>query len=113
MKPNNNYWVNVEAADLYTGQYYPNARVRRFHDSYRNETVILNIGVTGKKYADKLLFGFTAGENKADIQTGARMTSVFGQVYSKGNIVLYTNQPLQHLPNNYYPNSSEMHLSLL
>ena len=86
----NNYWVNVEAADLYTGAYFPNARVRRFHDKYRNETVIFNIGITGKKYADKLLFGFTAGQNKADIQTGARMTSVFGQVYSKGNILMPT-----------------------
>ncbi|MCV9928630.1 TonB-dependent receptor [Flavobacterium sp. LS1R49] len=84
----NNYWVNVEAADLNTGAYYPNQRVRRFHDKYRNETVIFNIGVTGKKYADKLLFGFTAGENKADIQTGARMVSVFGQMYRKGNILM-------------------------
>ncbi|KFF10683.1 TonB-dependent receptor [Flavobacterium hydatis] len=84
----NNYWVNVDAADLNTGAYYPNQRVRRFHDKYRNETVIFNIGVTGKKYADKLLFGFTAGENKADIQTGARMVSVFGQVYRKGNILM-------------------------
>ncbi|MCD0476385.1 TonB-dependent receptor plug domain-containing protein [Flavobacterium sp. EDS] len=86
----NNYWVNVDVADLKTGQYYPNQRVRRFHDKYRNETVIFNIGVTGKKYADKLLFGFTAGENKADIQTGARMVSVFGQVYRKGNILMPT-----------------------
>ena len=39
----NNYWVNVDVADLKTGQYYPNQRVRRFHDKYRNETVIFNI----------------------------------------------------------------------
>ncbi|RUT72540.1 TonB-dependent receptor [Flavobacterium cupreum] len=84
----NDYWVNVEASDKLTGQYYPEARLRRFHDKYRNETVILNIGVTGKKYADKLLFGFTAGQNKADMQTGARMTSVFGKIYSKGNILM-------------------------
>ena len=86
----NNYWVNVDAANLYSGQYYPNQRVRRFHDNYHNETVVLNIGITGKKYADKLLFGFTGGQNKADIQTGARMESVFGSVYSKGNILMPT-----------------------
>lgn len=86
----NNYWVNVEAADLKTGEYFPNARVRRFHNQYRNETVIFNIGVTGKKYADKLMFGFTAGENKAEIQTGARMKSVFGTRYSTGNILMPT-----------------------
>ena len=86
----NNYWVNVEAADLNTGKYFPNARVRRFHDTYHNETVILNIGITGKKYADKLLIGFTGGQNKADIQTGARMKAVFGSRYSQGNIVMPT-----------------------
>lgn len=84
----NNYWVDVEAADLQTGEYFPNARVRRFHDTYHNETVIVNIGVTGKKYADKLLFGFTGGQNKADIQTGARMKSVFGSRYTQGNILM-------------------------
>lgn len=86
----NNYWVNVEAADLKTGEYFPNARVRRFHDNYHNETVIVNIGITGKKYADKLLFGFTGGQNKADIQTGARMKSVFGSRYTQGNILMPT-----------------------
>ncbi|MFG4003549.1 energy transducer TonB [Flavobacterium aquidurense] len=86
----NNYWVNVEAADLKTGEYFPNARVRRFHDTYHNETVIVNIGITGKKYADKLLFGFTGGQNKADIQTGARMKSVFGSRYTQGNILMPT-----------------------
>lgn len=86
----NNYWVNVETADLNTGKYYPNARVRRFHDTYRNETAIINIGITGKKYADKLMIGFTAGENKADIQTGARMVTVFGDRYTRGNILMPT-----------------------
>ena len=86
----NDYWVNVETADLVTGEYYPSARVRRFHDKYKNETVILNIGITGKKYADKLLFGFTAGENKADIQTGARMITPFGTRYRRGNVLMPT-----------------------
>lgn len=86
----NNYWVNVDVADLNTGAYFPNQRVRRFHDKYRNETVIVNIGVTGKKYADKLMIGFTGGENKADIQTGARMVSVFGEIYRRGSIVMPT-----------------------
>jgi len=86
----NNYWVNVDISDLKTGAYFPNERVRRFHDKYRNETVIFNVGLTGRKYADKLMFGFTAGQNKSDIQTGARMVSVFGQMYRKGNILMPT-----------------------
>lgn len=84
----NDYFVNVDVADLKTGAYYPDRRVRRFHDKYHNETVILNVGVTGKKWADKLLFGFTGGQNEADIQTGARMVSVFGEMRRRGNILM-------------------------
>ncbi|RZJ51962.1 MAG: TonB-dependent receptor [Flavobacterium sp.] len=86
----NNYWVNAEAQNLETGLYYPKTRVRRFHDTYHNETVIFNIGITGKKYADKLMVGFTAGQNKADIQTGARMAAVFGERYRRGNTLMPT-----------------------
>ncbi|SHH13252.1 TonB-dependent receptor [Flavobacterium johnsoniae] len=86
----NNYWVNVEAQNLENNQYYKETRVRRFHDNYHNETVIFNIGITGKKYADKLMVGFTAGQNKADIQTGARMVSVFGERFRRGNTLMPT-----------------------
>lgn len=84
----NNYWVTVDVADINTGEYFRNQRVRRFHDTYRNETVVANIGVVGKRFADKLLFGITLGQNRAEIQTGARMVSVFGNWYRRGNIVM-------------------------
>lgn len=83
----NNYKVNVEIADLETGR-YESRRVRRFHDQYRNETVIANLGVVNKKFADRLLFGVTLGKNKADIQTGNRMYDVYGERERKGNIVM-------------------------
>ncbi|MCF0065257.1 TonB-dependent receptor [Dyadobacter chenwenxiniae] len=84
----NNYWINVDVADVNTGEYFRDQRLRRFHDNYHNETVIANVGVVGKKFADKLLFGITLGQNRAEIQTGARMVSVFGQWHRKGNIVM-------------------------
>ncbi|CAL1519510.1 TonB-dependent receptor [Chitinophaga sp. MM2321] len=84
----NNYWVRVNVADINSGAYYPRQRVRRFHDTYHNETMIINAGIVGKKYADKLLFGITLGQNNAEIQTGARMVSVFGDWHRKGNIVM-------------------------
>ena len=84
----NNYWINVDVADVNTGEYYKNQRLRRFHDTYHNETLIANIGVVGKKWADKLLLGITLGKNHAEIQTGARMVSVFGNWHRKGNIVM-------------------------
>jgi outer membrane cobalamin receptor len=84
----NNYWVTVDVADINTGAYFRNQRVRRFHDTYHNETVIANVGVVGKRWADKLLVGVTLGQNRAEIQTGARMVSVFGNWYRRGNIVM-------------------------
>ncbi len=84
----NNYWINVDVADVNTGEYFRNQRLRRFHDTYHNETLIANVGVVGKKFADRLLFGITLGQNHAEIQTGARMVSVFGQWHRKGNIVM-------------------------
>lgn len=84
----NNYWVNVDVVpDLNTGLSVP-MRVRRFHDKYQNETVIANVGVVNKKFADRLLIGVTLGQNKADIQTGNRMYDVFGERRRKGNIVM-------------------------
>jgi outer membrane cobalamin receptor len=83
----NNYYVDVDVADLSTGL-YENRRVKRFHDNYHNETLIANMGVTGKRYADKLLVGVTLGHNKADIQTAARMDRVFGARFRQGNIIM-------------------------
>lgn len=86
----NNYKVKVDAADINTGAYSPGKWVRRFHDTYHNETLIGNVGVVKKKFADKLLFGITVGRNYKEIQTGARMVSVFGGWHRKGNILMPT-----------------------
>lgn len=86
----NNYKVNVDVADINTGQYFPDQRVRRFHDTYHNETVIAQAGWVNKPFADKLLFGTTLGKNYAEIQTGARMVTVFGSWHRRGTIVMPT-----------------------
>lgn len=86
----NNYTVTVDVADINTGAYYRNQRVKRFNDQYHNETAIVNVGVVGKKYADRLLFGFVTGQNRAEIQTGARMVNVYGDMYRRGNIFMPT-----------------------
>ena len=84
----NSYKVNVDVADINTGQYYPNQTVKRFHDQYHNETVIANFGVVNKSYADQLLFGITLGNNYREIQTGARIVSVFGGWHRRGNVIM-------------------------
>jgi len=74
----NNYKVTVDAADINTGVYDEGVTLKRFHDTYHNESLIANIGVVNKSYADKLLFGVVLGQSYKEIQTGARMVSVFG-----------------------------------
>lgn len=84
----NDYKVDVDVADLETGEYFPDQEVRRFNDEYHNETFIGNIGVVNKSYADRLLLGITLGQNYREIQTGARQVSVYGERHSRGNILM-------------------------
>lgn len=86
----NNYKVTLDVADINTGAYTRDQTVRRFHDQYHNETVVANVGVLDKSWADKLLLGITLGSNYKEIQTGARMVSVFGAWHTKGNILMPT-----------------------
>jgi len=82
----NNYKVNIQVPDPITKRLV-NQRVRRFHDNYHNETLVANIGVSHKKYADQLLMGITLGNNRAEIQTGNDMQDVYGARETRGKIV--------------------------
>ncbi len=84
----NNYKVTLDVADINTGRYSPNTTVRRFHDRYHNETIAANIGVVSQKWADRFLIGVTMGRNEKQIQTGARMVSVFGAWNRRGTIMM-------------------------
>lgn len=86
----NNYKVTVDAADIRTGQYYPNTVVRRFHDQYHNETAIVQLGFVDQKWADQFLIGITLGQNYKEIQTGAQLRTVFGAWHTRGNVVMPT-----------------------
>lgn len=94
----NDYKVTLDVADINTGAYTRNQTVRRFHDQYHNETLVANFGVLDKNWADKLLLGITLGSNVREIQTGARMVSVFGAWHTKGNIIMPT---LKYLKKNF------------
>ena len=73
---------------------------RRFHDRYRNETIMAKVGIVGKKWADRMLFGLTLGQVNQDVQHGAEMRYVYGErtthsksilpsfVYDKRNLLI-------------------------
>jgi outer membrane receptor protein involved in Fe transport len=85
----NDYWIYTPVLDLGTLVFSPDEKkVRRFHDTYHNETLIAKAGVTGKKYADRLLLGITLGKDRADIQNSNIQKIVFGERYRKGETIM-------------------------
>lgn len=86
----NNYPVYVRLVDASGNFEDKETKVNRFHDTYRNESVLAQLGVTGKKYADRLLFGIVLGQNRADIQNGNNMDFVYGEKFREGNTIMPT-----------------------
>jgi len=86
----NNYKVKVQPINLATGQKEPEQEVKRFHDAYQSIGAQIEAGITGKKYADKLLIGLIASGNNKDIQTGVTMDQVFGARTSRSSSVIPT-----------------------
>jgi len=104
----NNYWVKVKhPLNDGTGRFSKPQRTRRFHDQYRNETFVLQTGVSNKSYADQLLFGITLGANRKEIQTGNNMYDVYGGRETKGSLI----QPaLKYIKNNLFVSGLDVRL---
>ena len=62
--------------------------VKRFHDTYHNETLIAKFGITDKKWADRLMFGVTFSQVYKEIQNGVRQEIVFGGKYREGSAIM-------------------------
>ena len=86
----NHYYVDTPVKDFTTGAINKKKieHVKRFHDTYHNEAVIGKIGFVDKKWADRLMFGFTYSHMYKDIQTGVRQEVVFGGKYRKGYSIM-------------------------
>lgn len=86
----NNYYVDTPVKDFTTGAINKKKieHVKCFHDTYHNEAVIGKIGFVDKKWADRLMFGFTYSHMYKDIQTGVRQEVVFGGKYRKGYSIM-------------------------
>lgn len=75
----NDYKIKTQLLNLETNEYSQEEYwFKRFHDHYRNETVIVKAGVVNKSWADKFLIGATLGQEKADIQNANLMKIVYG-----------------------------------
>ena len=71
----NNYRINSPVEDFETGRIDRDKKesVKRFNDTYHNEAIVGKLGVVGKKWADRLLFGLTWSQMYKEIQTGDRV----------------------------------------
>lgn len=89
-----NYSDNDYYVDTYVTQFLENGneqtnakkieRVKRFNDTYHNEAVIGKVGLVDKKFADRLVLGFTYSNFYKEIQNGVRQEVVFGEKHRKG-----------------------------
>ena len=82
----NNYWIDASVEDFETGRIdkTKKERVQRFNDTYHNEAVVAKVGLVGKSWADRLMFGFTFSNMYKDIQTGVRQDVVYGDKHRRG-----------------------------
>ena len=62
--------------------------VQRFNDTYHNEAVIAKIGLTNKKWTDRLILGFTYSQMYKEIQTGVRQEIVYGAKHRHSNSLM-------------------------
>ena len=86
----NDYHVDTPVKNFETGAINKKEieHVKRFHDNYHNEAIVGKVGVVGKKWADRMMFGFTYSQMYKEIQTGVRQEVVFGGKYRKGHSVM-------------------------
>ncbi len=86
----NNYKVTVKPIDFSTGLAGPEQKIERFHDGYQSIGAQVELGVTGRDFADHLLIGAIVAGNNRDIQTGVTMEQVFGARTSRSNTIIPT-----------------------
>ena len=82
----NNYKIDAPVEDFKTGRIDRSKliRVERFHDTYHNESVVAKVGVTGKRWADRLIFAMNYSQMYKEIQTGVRQEIVYGDKLRRG-----------------------------
>ena len=77
----NDYSIEASLPDRQTGQFGPLQKLKHFHDGYKQGTIIAEVGVKDKSYADYLLVGLTGSANKKEIQQGPTMYRVVGDAF--------------------------------
>jgi outer membrane receptor protein involved in Fe transport len=106
----NNYWIENAVKDLDAGQINSDKieRIKRFHDTYHNETVILRTGFVNRPFADRLVISLNTGKTYKEIQNGVRQDVVYGQKHSRSETLMPS---LQYMKRNLFLNGLEVNLT--
>ena len=85
-------------------------KVRRFHDQYRNESIIAKVGFVNKPFADRLLLGIQLGQTYNEVQTGARIQAVYGDYHRRSKLI---SPSLRYVKKNLFTEnlSLDLHIS--
>ena len=84
----NDYEVDAPIVNLNTGLTVGERRVKRFNDRYHSMGLRLETGLVRQSWADYLLVGVIASENEKQIQTGATMDAVYGDVKQRSHSLI-------------------------
>lgn len=70
--------------------------VRRFNDAFHNEVVLGKLGFAGKRWADRIVLGFSYSNFYKEIQTGIYQEIVFGEKHRKGHSFVPSLEYIKH-----------------
>lgn len=104
----NDYKVDVSLVDPMSGKFGPSQKLKHFHDGYKSGTVILETGVVGKKFADRLLFGVIVSGNENEVQQGTNMIKVVGDAMTLSKSIIPT---LKYKKDNLFTDGLNLSLS--
>lgn len=77
----NDYDIDVEVADG-SGRLQP-ATVKRFHDAYAADGLVLDLGLVDQRWADRLQLSLYASDYDKDIQHNVKMSVPYGEAVFK------------------------------
>jgi hypothetical protein len=106
----NTYYIDNAVKDLETGGIDNSKveRIKRFHDTYHNETVILKAGLVNKKFADRLVLNVNLGQSYKETQNGVRQDIVYGQKHNKNRTLMPS---VQYVKRNLFTKGLDLRLT--
>jgi outer membrane receptor protein involved in Fe transport len=107
----NDFKVDINLFNKQTGKIDDQTTsVPRFNDAFKSATGMLEFGVVNKKWADRLLLGLIANTTYKEVQQGANMTIVAGEVHRTEKSLIPT---LKYEKNNLFIRNLSLKVSAL